>query len=73
MNVDDINLFTKYEKEFENLIQSARILSEDIGMEFSIEKRSMLIMRSGKRQMTKGIELLNQEEIRTFEEKEAFK
>ena len=30
-------------------------------------------MRSGKRHMTEGIELSNQEKIRTFEEKETYK
>ena len=37
----------------------------DIGMEFGIEKCAMK-MRSGKRQMTEGIELSNQEKIRTL-------
>ena len=35
------------------------IYNEDIRMEFSIEKCAMLIMKSGKRQMTEGIELPN--------------
>ena len=34
-------------------------------MEFAIEKCAMLIMKSGKRQMTKGIKLPNQGKIRT--------
>ena len=38
-------------KELETLIQAVRIYSQDIGMEFSIEKCAMLIMKSGKRQM----------------------
>ena len=33
----------------------------------------MLIMKSGKRQMTEGIELINQEKIRTLGEKETYK
>ena len=37
MYVDDIKLFVKNEKELETLIQTIRIYSEDIGMEFSIE------------------------------------
>ena len=42
-------------------------------MEFGIEKCAMLIMKSRKRQMTEGIELANQEKIRTLGEKETYK
>ena len=48
MFMDDIKLFAKNEKELETLMQAVRIYSE-----FGI----MLIMRSGKRQMTKGINI----------------
>ena len=37
-------------------------------MEFGIEKWTMLIMKSGKRQITEGIEVPNQERIRILEE-----
>ena len=70
MYMDDIKLFSKNEKELETLIQVVIIYRDDIGMEFGIEKRDMLIMRSGKRQMMEGIEIPNQEKIRTFEENE---
>ncbi len=66
MYMDDIKLFAKNEKELENLIQAVRIYSQDIGMEFGIEKCAMLIMKSGKRHMTEGIELPNQDKIRTL-------
>ena len=39
-------------KELETLIQAVRIYSNDIWMEFGIEKCVMLIMNSGKGQMT---------------------
>ena len=42
-------------------------------MEFGIEKCAMPVMKSGKRQITEGIELPNQEKIRTFGEKENYK
>ena len=45
--------------------------SQDIGMEFGIEKCTMVIMKSGKRHMTERVELPNQEVIRTLGEKEA--
>ena len=33
----------------------------------------MLVMKSGKRHLTDGMELLNQDKIRTFGEKETYK
>ena len=41
MYMDDIKLFEKNEKELENLIHAVRIYSQDIGMEFGIQKCSM--------------------------------
>ena len=68
-----IKLFAKNEKELETLIQAVRIYSHDIGMEFGIERCTMLIIKSGKWQMMDGIELPNQEKIRTLREKETYK
>ena len=73
MYMDDIKLFAKNEKELETLIQAVRIYSQDIGMEFGIEKCAMLVMKSGKRHMTDGIELPNQDRMRTLEKKETYK
>ena len=42
-----IKLFTKNEKELENLIRTVRIYSQGIGMEFAIKKCVMLIIESG--------------------------
>ena len=42
-------------------------------MEFGIEKCAMLVMKNGKRLMTEGMELANQEKIRTLREKETYK
>ena len=41
MYMDDIKQFAKEEKELETLIQAVRIYSQDIGMEFGIEKCAM--------------------------------
>ena len=70
MYMDDIKLFAKNEKELETLIHAVRIYSQDIGMEFGIEKCAMLVMKSGKRHMTDGMELPNHDRIRTLEENE---
>ena len=57
--MDDIKLFAKNEKELEALIHAVSIYSQDIGMEFGIENCAMLVMKSGKRHLTDGMELPN--------------
>ena len=73
MYMDDIKLFAKNEKELETLIHAVRIYSQDIGMEFGIEKCAMLVMKSGKRHMIDGMELPNHYRIRTLKENETYK
>ena len=64
--MDDIKLFGRYQ----TLIYAVRIYSQDIEMEFGREKCTMLVMISGKRYITDGIEQPNQDKIRTLKEKE---
>ena len=73
MYMDDIKLFAKSKRELENFIHAVRIYSQDIGIEFGIEKCAMLVINSGKRHMTDGMELPNHDRIRTLEEKETYK
>ena len=73
MYMDDIKLFAKNEKELETLMHAVRIYSLDIGMEFGIEKCAMHVMKSGKRHLTDGMELPNQDKIRTLAENETYK
>ena len=42
-------------------------------MEFGIEKCAMLVMKSGKRQLTERMELPNKNKIKTFAENETYK
>ena len=42
--MNDIKMFAKNEKEFDILIQTIRICSQDIGMGFGIEKCAMFII-----------------------------
>ena len=67
---NDIKLFAKNEKELETLKHAVRIYNQDIGIEFGIEKGAALEMKSGKRHLIDGMELPNQEKIRTLREKE---
>ena len=73
MYMDDIKLLAKNEKELVTLIQAVRIYSRDIGMEFGREKWVILIEKSGKLHRTEGIELRNQDKIRTLGEMETYK
>ena len=50
------------------LIQTIRIYSQDIRIEFGIEKCATMIGKSGKIETMEGIELPNQENIRTLGE-----
>ena len=66
--MDDIKLFAKNKKELETLMHALRIYSQDIGMEFGIEKCAMLVMKSGK-QLTDRMELPNQKRLKRSEKK----
>ena len=71
---NDIKQFSNYEKELETLIKVVRIYRIYIGVKCDIKKCAMLITRSGKRQMTEGIEQPNQKKknYRICGEKEAY-
>ena len=56
MYMDGIKLFAKKGKELEALIYTVRIYSQDIRMEFGIEKCTKLVIKSGKRHLTYGIQ-----------------
>ena len=62
------NVNTNYTNT-QTLIQTIRIYSQHIGVGFCIEKYSILIMRSKKRQIAKWIKLPNHGSIRTHGEK----
>ena len=56
-------------KDPETHIHAMRIYSQDLRMEFRIEKCAMLVMKRGKRHLTDGMGLPNQEKFRTFRKK----
>ena len=73
MYMDNIKLIAKNEKELETLMYAVKICSQDIEMEFTIEKCVMLVMKSGKRHLTDRMELPNQDKVKTLREKETHK
>ena len=68
MYMADIKVLAKNEKELETM----RIYSQYIGMELGIKKYASRIMEKAKRETTDGIELPNQEIIRTLGKKENY-
>ena len=58
--MDYIKPFAKNEKVPKILIQAVRKWNQYTGVEFSMEKYALLIMKSGKQQMTARIEIPNQ-------------
>ena len=68
MCICDIKLFAKTEKELVTVKQAVRIYSHDIGLKLGIGKSAILIMKSGKQQLTERIEQSNKEKIRTLRE-----
>lgn len=55
--MDDLKLYGKNEKEINSLIQTVRIFSEDIKMEFGIDKCATVNLKRGKMYASEGIEL----------------
>ena len=46
--MDDLKLYSRNEKELDSLVQTIHIFSDDIRMEFDIEKCVMLVIEKGK-------------------------
>ena len=62
--MDDLKLYGKNTKEIESLIQTVRKFSEDIKMEFGIDKCAIMEMKSGKMVNTPGCKLPNESTIK---------
>ena len=56
-----------------SLVQTVRVFSEDIGMEFGIEKCAMLVMEKGKIVKSVGIELPDGKVIKPLQEGQSYK
>ena len=56
------------EKGFDSLVQTVCVFSEDIGMEFGIEKCAMLVMEKGKIGKSVGIELPDGKVVKSLQE-----
>ena len=68
MFMDDIKLYGKSIKEIDTLIQTVRIVSGDIRMEFGIEKCALVNIQKGKVTRTEGIKLPDGSNIKHIDE-----
>ena len=71
--MDDLKLYSRNEKELDSLVLTIHIFSEDIGMEFGIEKCAMLVTEKGKIVKSVGIELPDSNVIKSLQEGESYK
>ncbi|CAB4021725.1 Hypothetical predicted protein [Paramuricea clavata] len=66
--MDDLKLFGKNNEKIDSLVKTVHIVSKDIGMEFGIKKCGMLVMKRGKIVECNGIQLPDEETIKSVEE-----
>ena len=66
-------LYASNEKSLESLIQTVRVFSNDIGMEFEVEKRAVLTMKKGKMANSDGIALPNKTTIKGLKDGDSYK
>ena len=71
--MDDLKLYNRSEKGLDSLVQTVRVFSEDIRMEFGIEKRAMLVTEKRKIVKSVGIELPDSKVIKSLQEGESDK
>ena len=64
--VDDLKLYGKSENQVDTLVQSIRVVNEDIRMEFGIEKCAVLVMKRGKLVKSESIVVLGERLIRAM-------
>ena len=71
--MDNLKLYSQNEKGLDSLVQTVCVFSEDIGMEFGIEKCAMLVMNKGKIVKSVGMELPDGKVIKSLQKGESYK
>ena len=70
--MDDLKLCSRSEKGLDSLVQTARVFSEDIGMEFGTETCATLVMAKGKMVNSVDIKLADGKVIKSLQEVESY-
>ena len=68
-----MKLCSRSEKGLDSLVQTVRVFSEDVRMEFGIEKCAMLVMEKEKIVKSVGIEFPDGKVIKSLQEGETYK
>ena len=68
--MDNLKLFAKNEDQIDSLVNTVRIFSEDIKMEFGLSKCGVLIMKRGKVVKSEGIRMPDGRMMKNIEEGE---
>ncbi|XP_063952186.1 uncharacterized protein LOC135153479 [Lytechinus pictus] len=71
--MDDLKLFGKTQSDLESLINTVWIFSEDIGMQFGLDKCAMITLMRGKPANDNNFQMPNGEEIRSIESGGSYK
>ena len=65
--MDDLKVYGTSEAMLDSLIQTVRIFSDDIGMEFGLDKCGILVLKRGKVIRSDGVELPNGENMKEID------
>ena len=71
--MNGLKLYSPSEKGLDSLVQTVRVFSEHIGMEFGVEKYAMLLMEKGKIVKSVGMGLSDGKVIKSLQERESYK
>ena len=66
--MDDLKLFAKNEDQIDSLVNTVKIFSEDIKMEFGLPKCGVLIMKRKKVVKSEGISMPDEKMMKNIEE-----
>ena len=69
----DLKLYAKDIRQLDSLVQTVRIFSNDIGMEFGIQKCAMVELKRGKMIQSNGIDLPEGQKLKSLEEGEGYR
>ena len=71
--MDDLKLYGKNEEQVDSLVNTVRVFSQDIGMEFGINKCDILTIRRGRYYKSEGIELPDSQVIKCLVKEGGYK
>ncbi|XP_029643373.1 uncharacterized protein LOC115217830 [Octopus sinensis] len=71
--MDDIKVYAKNKKGLESLVRTIHVFSNDVGMEFGIEKCATLKMKRGRSKRSQEIEMLNGQTMGAVEKGQWYK